>query len=133
LEQWMLIVFLGVRYFYHLSWGFICQMRGLFIRSGGEIDWFGGLFGRRYRHVCCIKWQWWVSDNKHNNKHCSTITAVTHTAVDEVFLVLKLWKVLQQGCNENNGKEGNFLHIVITIILLYCVELLCWRTDWYCN
>jgi hypothetical protein len=38
LEQWMLIVFLGVRYFYHLSWGFICQMRGLFIRSGGEID-----------------------------------------------------------------------------------------------
>jgi hypothetical protein len=21
------------------------------------------------RHVCCNKWQWWVSNNKHNNIH----------------------------------------------------------------
>jgi hypothetical protein len=34
LEQWMLVILIGRRYFYHISWGFICQMRGLFVRLG---------------------------------------------------------------------------------------------------
>jgi hypothetical protein len=38
LKQWMLVALIGRRYLYHISWGFICQMRGLFVWSGGEIN-----------------------------------------------------------------------------------------------
>jgi hypothetical protein len=63
----------------HISWEFICQMRGLFVWSEGEINGCGG-GSRPFWYVSnpCIKWQLWVSNNQHNNTHCPFITATTH-------------------------------------------------------
>jgi hypothetical protein len=33
---------------------------------------------------CCIKWQWWVSNNKHNNMHCFTTTTTTNARISIV-------------------------------------------------
>jgi hypothetical protein len=95
LEQWMLVVLFGRRYFYHLSWGFICQMRGLFVPFGGEIDRFGGR---------CRQCRFAVTNGYGESSTTSTTTILLLLSLLQLTMLLMkspfgllLWKVLQHG------------------------------------
>jgi hypothetical protein len=50
---------------------------------------------------------------KYNSKKtASIIVTATRKAVDEVFLVILLLKMLQQGWNEDNGMDRKFYMVI---------------------